>query len=114
MIDAMPIPSADLARIQLWCHERVPEHLQDQLRVEADVTPRHVTIVEVQPPWDGVGEWTRFPVARLRYTAATGRWTLYWRDRNLEFHEYPDQHPVKTVGTLLGRIARDEDGIFWG
>lgn len=110
----MPIPSSDLARIQLWCLERVPEHLHDRMRVEADVTPRHVTIVDVQPPWDGQGEWVHFPVARLRYTAATGLWSLYWRDRNLAFHEYPQQRPVKQVGTLLRRIERDEDGIFWG
>jgi hypothetical protein len=114
MINPMPIPSADLARIDLWCLERVPEHLRDRLRVEADVTPRHVTIVEVQPPWDGQGEWTRSPVVRLHYTASTERWTLFWRDQDLEFHAYPRSGPVKTVGTLLGHIARDEDGIFWG
>ncbi|MGO9079707.1 MAG: DUF3024 domain-containing protein [Streptosporangiaceae bacterium] len=33
-------------------------------------------------------EWTQFPVARLRYTKGTGRWSLYWRDRNLRFHIY--------------------------
>lgn len=64
-----------------WCRERVPEHLWPQVKVEADVEPRHVTIVEVRPPWDGVGEHTRFPIARLRYTATTGQWSIYWRDR---------------------------------
>lgn len=28
-----------------------------------------------------VGEHTRFPVARLRFTKATGLWSIYWRDR---------------------------------
>jgi hypothetical protein len=28
-------------------------------------------------------EWTRFPIARLRYTKAAKHWSLYWRDRNL-------------------------------
>jgi len=28
-------------------------------------------------------EWTRFPIARLRYTKATRQWSLYWRDRHL-------------------------------
>lgn len=57
----MAIPETDLHRIQLWCRDRVPEHLWPQVKVEADVEPRHVTIVEVRPPWDGVGEHTRFP-----------------------------------------------------
>ena len=30
--------------------------------------------------------WTRFPIARLRYTKAANRWSLYWRDRHLRFH----------------------------
>jgi hypothetical protein len=34
--------------------------------VEADIADRHVDIVEVPPPWDGLGEHTRFPIARLR------------------------------------------------
>ncbi|MFQ6172865.1 DUF3024 domain-containing protein [Oryzobacter sp. R7] len=40
----------------------------------------------MRPPWDGVGEHTRFPIARLRYAPSTGRWATYWRDRNLKFH----------------------------
>ena len=62
----MAIPATDLLRIKLWCRERVPEHLWPQVKVEADVEPRHVTIVEVRPPWDGVGDRTRFLIARLR------------------------------------------------
>jgi hypothetical protein len=56
-------------RIRKWCDARVPESLWDQLRVECDISERHVTIVETRPPWDGSDrEWTRFPIARLRYT----------------------------------------------
>ncbi len=65
------IPATDLRRIQTWARGRVPEHLWDQLKVEADVAQRHIDIVEVRPPWNGVGEHTRFPIARLRYTNST-------------------------------------------
>lgn len=74
-----------------------PERLWDELKVEADVSDRHVDIVEVRPPWDGVGEHTRFPIARLRYTKSTGQWPVYWRDRNLKFHEYKRKRPTKNV-----------------
>ena len=67
----MELPETDLLRIRLWARERVPEHLWDQVKVEADVFERHVDIVEVRPPWDGVGEHTRFPIARLPYTKST-------------------------------------------
>src|SRR5690606_37849668 len=87
------LPETDLHRIRLWARGRVPAHLWDELKVEADVADRHVTIVEVRPPWDGVGEHTRFPIARLRYTRTTGLWSIYWRDRNLKFHEYKRKPP---------------------
>jgi hypothetical protein len=79
----------------------------------ADIGPRHVTIVEVRPPWDGVGEHTRFPIARLRYTASTGLWAIYWRDRKLKFHQYDRKRPSKNVQVLLDHIADSGDPIFW-
>lgn len=83
----MPVPELDLRRIEKWCtRETSPLHA-DQLRVEADVTSTAVTIVKTRPRWDDpTGEWMRGPVARLRYTATTGKWSLSWRDRHLRFH----------------------------
>jgi hypothetical protein len=68
----------------------------------------------VRPPWDGRGRHTRFPIARLRYTAATGLWSLYWRDRNLKFHLYDLAEPTANVEALLDEIDRDPTSIFWG
>ncbi|MGI8433448.1 MAG: DUF3024 domain-containing protein [Nocardioidaceae bacterium] len=110
----MALPETDVHRIRLWCRKRVPEHLWAQLRVEADVETQHVTIVEVRPPWDGVGEPTRFPIARLRYAATTGLWSLYWRDRNLKFHVYDRKRPTKSVQALLDYLDDSGDPIFWG
>lgn len=110
----MPMPETDLLRIGRWCRERVPEQLWDQVRVECDIADRHVTIVETRRPWDGRGDWTRFPIARLRYTASTGLWSLYWRDRNLRFHEYRRKRPTKNVQALLDHVADSGDPIFWG
>ena len=78
---------------------RVPEHARHQVRVECEVAPRHLTIVERRAPWreDFGPEWTTFPIARLRYTAADKSWTLYWRDRNLRFHLYEPMAPSHRV-----------------
>jgi hypothetical protein len=109
------IPETDALRIGRWCRERVPERLWDQVRVECEIAERHVTIIETRPPWRAGDEpWTRLPIARLRCTAGTGKWTLYWRDRNLRFHEYTRKRPTADVQTLLDHIANGGDPIFWG
>jgi hypothetical protein len=80
--DPMALPDPDVARVHRWCAARVPEPARHQVRVECQVAPRHLTIVERRAPWrdDSGPEWTTFPIARLRYTAADKSWTLYWRD----------------------------------
>lgn len=112
----MALPETDVARIQRWCRARVPQAVRDEVRVEADVADRHVTIVECRPPWgaDSGPEWTRFPIARLRYTNASKRWSLYWRDRDLRFHQYDRVPPTDTVEELLAEVDRDPTAIFWG
>jgi hypothetical protein len=74
---AMPtsgLPELDIARVQRWCAEQVPEHARDEVRIECDVAPRHLTISECRPPRreDFGPDWTRFPIARLHYTKSPG------------------------------------------
>jgi hypothetical protein len=111
---ARGMPETDVARAQRWCRDRVPGHLRDQVRIEVDVEARHLTIVECRPPWDGVGDWTRLAIARLRYTKASGLWSLYWRDRNERFHVYDGLAASENVQVLLDEIEQDPTAIFWG
>lgn len=66
----------------------------------------------MRPPWDDVGEHTRFPIARLRCTKSAGLWAIYWRDRHLRFHEYKRKGP-QNVQALLEHIGTSGDPIFW-
>ena len=59
-------------------------------------------------------DWTRFPIARLRFIASRNEWTLYWRDGNLRFHRYLRIDPSRDVGALLAEIEADPIAIFWG
>ena len=113
---ASMLPELDVRRVQRWAEARVPAHVRDHVRVEVDIAPRHLTIVETRPPWrsDFRPEWTRFPIARLRYTKTTGLWELYWRDRNLRFHRYDRIPPSRLVDDLLAEVDRDPIRIFWG
>jgi hypothetical protein len=93
------LPELDVARVQHWCAGQVPEHVRDEVRIECDVAPRHLTICECRPPWreDFGPDWTRFPIARLHYTKGTGLWTLYWRDSNEKYHRYDPLEPSPRV-----------------
>ena len=110
------LPELDVARVQRWCRARVPDSALRQVRVECEVAPRHLTIVELRPPWraDLDPEWSRTPIARLRYTKTTGTWSLYWLDRNLKFHAYDMAPPSPRVEDLLVELDRDPTCIFWG
>jgi Protein of unknown function (DUF3024) len=112
----MALPELDVARVKRWCAARVPEHARHQVRVECQLAPRHLTILERRAPWhDDLGPgWTNLPIARLRYTIADKSWTLHWRDRNLRFHSYDSLGPSQRVEDLLTEIDRDPTCIFWG
>lgn len=113
---AVAIPELDAARVQRWCHARVPERARHQVRVECQPADRHLTIVERRVPWrEDLGpQWTTRPIARLSYTAGTGTWTLFWRDRNGRFHRYEHLPPSGRVSDLLDELDRDPTRIFWG
>ena len=111
------VPELDVHRVLRWAggHNH-PEHLHE-LRLEIDVAPTSITIMECRPPWepDTIDtDWTRFPIARLRYVASKKHWTLYWRDRNLVLHRYDHDPPTTIIDDLLAEIGHDPTGIFWG
>jgi hypothetical protein len=110
------IPELDLERIRRWADQRVPPHARHQVRLEIETNAQAVTVVERRAPWreDFGPQWSRLPIARLRYTKSRGHWTLYWRDRNLKFHRYDLLEPTTNVTELLAEIDRDPTGIFWG
>lgn len=113
------LPELDLARIRRFVdqrNERISPHARDQIRIELDLDAGSATILECRPPWrpEYGREWTRFPIARLRYTKTRKEWALYWRDRNLKFHLYDLAEPTANVETLLDEVDRDPTSIFWG
>jgi Protein of unknown function (DUF3024) len=102
------VPEIAVARIERWCRERVPEPVRDRVRVECEVDGRDVTVVEARAPWrpDLGPDWTRLPVARLRYLRSRQVWRLYRRDRQVPF--------ASSVDELLTEIDRDPTAIVRG
>jgi len=110
------LPSLDVAAVRAYCEQVVPAHALDQVHVETILTPGAVTIVERRAPsHEGKDpEWSTSEIARLRYIAARGEWTLYWRDRNARWHRYDQIKPSSEIGILLQEIDSDPTCIFWG
>ena len=82
--------------------------------MESGVRGRAVTIYECRPPWDHEGgEWTRQPIAQLRYGPEEHLWRLYWADRNDRWRVYEMLGPAG-VKTVLAELDKDPTCIFWG
>jgi death on curing protein len=104
------LPEHDLGLIKAYCDDKSPDHIRDQVRIEATVRGRTVTILQHELFID---DWLDLMVARLKYDPEARNWSLYWPDRNSRFHRYEDLAPG-SVDTLLDEIERDPTGIFWG
>lgn len=115
----MPLPllAKTLAENKLnkYCKNKIPEHLQDEIKLSYKFRGNSVTIFEKRAPWwEGMKEWTSMAIAQMRYDGTTGKWTLYCADRNDKWHEYWDIEPTKNIDELLKEIDEDPTGIFWG
>ncbi len=92
----------------------MPTHLREKLRVIYKIDGNAVTIYEERPYFQDPARLTHTSVARLRYHIGKRLWTLYWADRNSNWHLYEEHRPTKSVQTLLDEVTRDPTHIFWG
>ncbi len=110
------LPHAAIELVQSLCATRVPAEMSDQVRVECEIDPRAITVVEWRPPWreDFGPEWTRLPVARFRYVGTTRFWTLYYYRHTGRWERYPLLDPVTRIDPLLRELELDPMCLFWG
>jgi hypothetical protein len=105
----------DVARIRELCEARVSPSARDEVRVELEQERQSVTIVERRPSWreDFGPEWSRLPVARLRYVASQRLWTLYYHRHTGRWERYPLLGPSPRLGDLLSELTEDPICVFW-
>ena len=86
------VPETAVAAVRRYWDDKIPAALRNELRVEYTVRGKSITIYECRPPWDATAddEWTRQPVAQLRYDPTDHNWHLYCADRNSR------SHPLRT------------------
>ena len=110
------LPEADVARIRELCEARVPPEAREHVRVELEQERQAVNIVERRPPWreDYGPEWSRLPIARMRYVASKRLWTLYYHRHTGRWERYPLLGPSRRLADLLSEIADDPICVFRG
>jgi len=93
----------------------VPPEASDQVRVELERERQAITIVERRPPWrEDLGpDWSRLPVARLRYVASRGLWTLCYLRHTGRWERDPMLGPTRRLDDLLAELTDDPICLFW-
>lgn len=108
-------PDLDLARIRRFAARRFPASLANELRLEVEIDGANVTIVERRPPWrpEFGPEWSRQPIAQLRFHAVHFVWALFWPRANGRWQRY-ELAPSPAIDGLLAELGDDPHGVFWG
>lgn len=96
------------------CRRKTRPEFADKLRFECEVHGHTVSIWEVRPSWDGVGDHTRMGVARFRLLRSRDEWQLYWMRRDLEWHRYGPAGSNPDLAALVAIVEADECGAFFG
>lgn len=114
-VHAAAPPDLDLARIRRWARARIPDEIASKVQVEIEVHGLTVTIVERRPPWqpDFGQEWSRNPIAQLRFDAVRSTWALFWPRATGRWLRHATA-PTPNIERLLAEIDADPDGVFWG
>jgi len=114
----MPFSELELKRIDRTvgelCRRSTHSEHADQLRFECEIDGHIVSVWEVRPPWDGVGEQTRMGVARFRYFRSRGVWIVYWMRRDLKWHRYDPAPSTPDLAALVAIVEADEYRAFFG
>ena len=97
-----------------YCQGRVPEHLQEKLRILFKVRGTAITILEERPHFLRPLLWTLSPIAQFRYAVSRKEWTLYCRDGNMKWWKFTPEKPSRNLSDLIDAVERDDTNIFWG
>lgn len=93
---------------------RVPEDIRDKVQIRFRRDRQSLILFEWRPRMFEPSEWAESPVAKLTYVQTTGKWRLYWRNRNQKWKTYPRIPESDNIEVLLREIDQDPWNLFWG
>ena len=97
-----------------FCQRRVPNHVNDQIRLSYTIGNHQIVISEERPMRDASAEWIVLEIAKLRYVRARNEWQLYWKRANGKWWRYEPHTASKRLEALIKEIDVDSDGCFFG
>jgi hypothetical protein len=108
------VRASALRKLNAYSERRAPEHVQDEVQVEARIRGDKITIVERRAPWrpDFGPEWTESKVAQIEFHPATRTWRLFAYDRNERRVDYPFLRPTRDLDAVIDELERDPICIF--
>ncbi len=77
-----------------YCMERTNPAVRDQLEIVYRLEGNYAYISERRPDWRDSSIVRDHDVAKFRFVVNRRVWTLYWLDRNLKWHLFPDCAPA--------------------
>lgn len=92
----------------------VPIMVRDKVALQFRVEQHDVLLFEKRPFFADPSRWIESSVAKFRWNARAGTWSLLWRDRNCKWHHYNECEPSPRFKDLVREVERDPTGIFWG
>ncbi len=114
---ALPVLTQHIALTKLgaYCQRKISAEVGDKVRLELEFKDNQVTLVETRPYFRDPTQWTRLPVARFRFNAASGTWSLDCPNLREKggWRPYPVQ-PGRDLDKLITALDRDASGVFWG
>jgi hypothetical protein len=113
----MAIPELEQERasraLRRYC-EKVPLEIRDKLTKDFRFVRSDVELFERRPHYSERHRHVELVVAKFRYNAKRGSWTLFWSDRNLRWHAYKGLEDRRDFLELLREVETDPTCIFWG
>jgi hypothetical protein len=95
-----------------YCDAKSPVAVRDQLQIVYRFEGNTAFVAERRPDWQDPTIIRDHDVAKFRFVVRDRLWSLYWRDRNLEWHRFEGCHASSDIATLLPIV--DREPIFYG
>lgn len=103
----MAIPELEKERasraLRRYC-EKVPLEIRDKLTKDFRFVRSDIELFERRPDHLKPDRYVELVVAKFRYNAKRGSWTLFWSDRNLRWHIYEGLEERREFLELLREV----------
>jgi len=113
----MTLPEIERHRIDKFIFElmvqKAPAFVMDGILLSSSTRGNKVNIIVSRPLIDDPSRRSEHNVALFEFNPESKKWSLYFYDRKLKRHLYPNGDD-RSLDKLIAEIIKDPTGIFWG